>query len=297
MKKQYIILSAIMIGFSFSCKEPENTIYDVLDDFSTGAILRTIRVNSNEVNTFDRSTFLEIEIEAQDEENGGLVDRVEVYLDFEDNTEENDTTKKAEMLFKTIPASEFTEGEFGFPRTTVRVTFQEAIESLNLLDSEFIAGDAIGGDAIEVRLALFLNDGRSFSLDQRTGSLQGSFFNSPYQYKSTIKCIPLQPVAGTYKIEMIDLSKFGDGWNGAKIELTIDGNTSEFTLEDGRSGEAEFIVPEGTSNLNLEFKKGANNGDKDDEIQLRIIAPNGDIAYRDGPSPKANTPFTIYMCN
>ena len=259
--------------------------------------MRTIEIKSDELNTFDASTFFEVEIEAQDEENGRLLDKVDVFLNFDDNSKDNDVTMREESLFKTIQASEFSEGEFGLPRTKVKITLEEAIQNLSLDDNEFVAGDALGGDAIDIRLELFLTDGRSFSINQRTGSLEGSFFSSPYQYKSVIKCIPLQPVEGTYRIEMIDLSKFGDGWNGASIEVIIDQNVTNYTLENGSSGEIEFTVPLGTSNLSLFFREGDNDGDKDDEIQFNIIAPNGDTAYKDGPSPTEDKEFTLYICN
>ena len=59
------------------------------------------------------------------------------------------------------------------------------------------SSDYSGGDSITVRLELVLTDGRTFSSGDATGSLQGSYFASPYAYNCVIKCIPASPKAGT----------------------------------------------------------------------------------------------------
>ncbi len=58
-----------------------------------------------------------------------------------------------------------------------------------------------------MRLELVLTDGRSFSSSSTSGSLQGSYFSSPFSWGVPILC---QPVDGDYVIDMQD--SYGDGW-------------------------------------------------------------------------------------
>ena len=138
---------------------------------------------------------------------------------------------------------------------------------LNNVQKE-ILGEFTGGDAVSIRLELALTDGRIFSSDDTTGSLQGSFFSSPYAYKPIIKCIPLEPIPGIYTFEMED--SFGDGWQGSMIKVTVDGEEKFFgvpednddhTFEnytgDQSSGTATLEIPEGTSTIKFEWISGS----------------------------------------
>ena len=57
--KNYIktILLTFMIGFVSSCEDPDNPIYTVLEDYTSGAILRTIELESGEFNSYDLNSF------------------------------------------------------------------------------------------------------------------------------------------------------------------------------------------------------------------------------------------------
>jgi hypothetical protein len=85
------------------------------------------------------------------------------------------------------------------------------------------------GDNYLMRLELVLTDGRSFSSSSTSGSLQGSYFSSPFSWGVPILC---QPVDGDYLVDMQD--SYGDGWqtdagnggSGLKAVLTLaDGST------------------------------------------------------------------------
>ena len=249
------------------CSEPENPIYTVLDNFTNGAIIRTVEIKSAEFNSFDDSTFFEVMIEEQDEENGALLQEVRVYINFDDNTSSNGTTSKAELLYQTIPASGFTVGDFGLPRASFKISLAEAVNALSLSSSEFT-----GGDAIDIRFELQLTDGRVFTNSDSTGSLQGSFFSSPYTHKSVIKCIPLAAVPGIYTFEMAD--SYGDGWQGSQIKVTVDGTTTYYGIPspyssdaahnalieaysgNDSSGTSQITIPATAQNMRFEFIRG-----------------------------------------
>lgn len=235
------IFLAITVAFSaISCQESDNAIDQVFAGTTYGAILRTVKLNSGEFNSYDLNSKFDVDIEEQDPEDGALLDNVEVYLQFKGN----------EVLLKTITASEFNSGPYGLPRTNVSVTLQEAVTALGLSSSDYT-----GGDALPVRLQLNLTDGRSFTDSDASGSLQGSYFSSPYKYNTVIKCIPTSAVPGIYTIDMVD--SYGDGWNGASIDVTIDGESTSYTLEDGASGSYEVTIPAGSSTMAFAYTSGA----------------------------------------
>ena len=282
--KNYIktILLTFMIGFVSSCEDPDNPIYTVLEDYTSGAILRTIELESGEFNSYDLNSFFAATIEEQDAENGALLQSVDVYVGF----------KGAEALIETIQSSAFTTGPFGLPRTRIQVTLQQGINALGLSSSDYT-----GGDTMPIRLALNLTDGRVFTSQDAGGALQGSFFNSPYAYNTVIKCIPNAPQAGTYKVDMIDT--YGDGWNGASLDFVIDGVTTSLSITQaqGASNSETVTVPSGTSSFEVIFKSGA----WDSEVKYTITyskldGTNTQVALSDGPTPAADTPKIFSIC-
>ena len=77
-------------------------------------------------------------------------------------------------------------------------------------------------------MQLNLTDGRSFSADDASSSMTGSYFSSPYAYSMVIKCITLAAVPGIYTFVMAD--SYGDGWQGSNVTVTMDGVDSVFAI-------------------------------------------------------------------
>ena len=132
-------------------------------------------------------------------------------------------------------------------------------------------------------MSLKLTDGREFSSSSASGSLQGSYFASPFLYNSAILCTP-KP--GDYVVDMQD--SYGDGWQGDGIKVTFDGGP--------RSGEVVYIdmlssysggpaccswtestetlnVPEGTVGFTWEYQGDVFPG----EVSFQIYAPDGSL--------------------
>ncbi|PHN94311.1 hypothetical protein CSC80_02860 [Maribacter sp. 6B07] len=286
MKINNKILGAIL-GVSTllisSCDDGDKVIDTVFDETTRGAILRTIEADGI-FDRFDTSTTYGFTFEEQDYEDGDLLEKVDLYISFEDNTEANGDSTVDEILIETFLPADFTDGEFGLPRASYETTLANALSQLGLVE-----GDFDGGDAIQFRLILTLTDGRTFTNDDSTGTITGSFFNAPYFYAPIIKCIPPAPVAGEYTIEMED--SYGDGWNGASIDIVIDGVETSYTLDSGAAGSQTFTVPEGTAEFTLAFSSG----DWDGEITYEIIAPTGELALSDGPTPAVGVQ-TLNIC-
>jgi len=263
---------------SFSCQESDNTIDTVLD-YETGAILRTISVENAVLNASDPSSAFVVTVEEQDEQDGALLESVNVYVELRDLTTDYTTPATGDNLAMSIPASEFTTGPVGLPRTTVNLTFGDAAAALGLsLDEQ---NGYNPGDVFIVKLEVVLSDGRVFGASSASGIITGGFFSSPFQYNALLTC---SPMPGTYVIDMYD--NYGDGWQTGNyahgISIDMDGVVTEVAMcsqwgtyefpcvatSDGYYAQATVEVPVGTGTANWSFE-----GDQYGEIAF--VGPSG----------------------
>ena len=103
MKNIFKIIVCAFFVFSFnSCEDSDLAVDKVTDGTTSGAVLRTVNVISSSLNRSDDSSFFSVEVEEQDEQNGALLESVDIYVSIRDLTPDNGTTT-AEALVKTIP--------------------------------------------------------------------------------------------------------------------------------------------------------------------------------------------------
>jgi hypothetical protein len=293
MKNIFKIFLSTLLVFSFNSCEDSNTVVDqVVEDTLAGAILRTISddSNSNVLNSSDPASFWSQVLEEQDEENGALLESVDVMVSIRDLSPDNGTTVAVDFLVKTIPAADFTTGPVGLPRTTASATFAEATNAMGLSSTQYAPGDLY---VFEVRLNL--TDGRTYGAADAAGIITGGYWASPYKYNAALVC---SPIPGDYTVEMHDV--YGDGWqtnggnggDGIQISLTdASGNVTVVevgmctaygdgsfldigacTPNDGYDAQATVNVPAGTATAIWN-----NPGDQYGEISFEIYAPNGDL--------------------
>lgn len=279
-----ILLSGIALFTR--CEDPDNAIYTVLEDYTNGAVLRT---KSDPRNTFqfNKSVPTEsffVKIEQQDEQNGDLLESVDVFVDLSSGLS---NTSEAEV--RSIPASAFTKNANNLNETEISLTLTDALGALGASNTDFT-----GGDAITVRLALNLTDGRTFTNTDATGSLQGSYFSSPYAYNAVIKCIPAAPVAGNYSIEMRD--SYGDGWNGGYIETIINGVSTQHTVASGSSASSSFSVPAGAT-MEVYYRSGAWDSEVTFTISRTGASGDEETIFSDGPTPAVDTDMVFSICD
>lgn len=285
MKNTFKILFSLLIVASFtSCGDEDGTIYDVLD-YETGAVLRTLSVESALLNSSLPSSEFSVVVEEQDEKDGALLESVDVFVSLRDLTSENGTAISNDAFIKSYPASEFTVSPVGLPMATVGATYGEAFAALGLSSD-----DIAPGDLFVMELRLNLTDGRTFGKSSAAGIITGGFFSSPFAYNALIVC---SPEPGTYHIDMRD--SYGDGWQGGGIEVNTDGTVvkykvpDEYSAEENPDGltfidsaEADHVVPEGTVSLTWTWISDSYNG----ECEFDIYSPYDDLLFSiAGPSP------------
>ena len=286
MKKQInkIVVLLLSVVLFTGCESDDKAIDQVFDGVSYGAILRTIDVPGKSFNLTDLNSAFSVIVEEQDEEYGALLSEVDVYVSKDGN----------EVMINTIPASAFTTGDKGLPVATISVTLGETLTALGLGTNYDV------GDVFVIRLSLKLTDGREFSASSSSGSLQGSYFASPFLYSSPILCTP-KP--GDYVVDMQD--SYGDGWQGDGIKVTFDGgpNDGEVVYVDMLSSysggppccswtdSTEILnVPDGTEGFTWEYTGDSYPG----EVSFQIYAPDGtQLLSVSAPSPGT---LTVLNC-
>ncbi len=158
--------------------------------------------------------------------------------------------------------------------------------------------DLAPGDVIAITYEYNIdadNSGTVYKLGTPGNDYCGGFTNEGEWCTFTISIVcsladvVQNPFPGDYVLEFQD--SYGDGWNGATIEATIDGVTTAYTLEAGSGGNAIVNVPDGTSTLEFAFTSG----DWDSEITYQIIDPAGNEMASAGPTPAVGT-ITLSVC-
>ena len=279
-----LFLIALIGTMVVSCSEDDKLTIQIQDSIERGAVLRTISNTPNSFTFDDPDSEWTITLEEQEIEDGALLASVDVFVNYVDLT--GNGVSATETQITTLDASDFEGAINGLPRATFTLTYQEVLTTLGLpFDTSYAS------DAINIRLVLNLTDGRSFTDTDLTGTVQGgSFFASPFAYRANIVCPPKAGTIGTWTVDMQD--SFGDGWNGALLDVTIDGETTSYEVSEAQAtvNTVTFEVTADTETLSIIFRSG----DFDEEITFQVINPNNEVIVDQGPNPTVDTEFLDY---
>jgi hypothetical protein len=283
------ILAGAALLFS-ACSDGDTVFDDIIANETRGGVLRTVEILSDEIPIGQTDSSFGVTLEVQTKDNGSRAEFVEVYLGFRDNTVEEGGTDldKDQIRIADIDKDTWTIGEFGYPRFTYEITLPEMLGFLGLSDT-----DVDGGDQFEVRFELVLSDGSRYSFDDNTGTLTGSFFRSPFLYTPTVVCPPTPPTPGDWTFVMADA--YGDGWNGAALLFSIDGEVTEVfvTSSEGAGATKTVNVPEGAQVVSLKFRSG----DWDSEITYTVTAATGNVITEQAEPYSTDPPADVELIN
>ena len=221
-----VLISCLALVFIQSCDSDEQ-IDTLIDSVERGAILRTVEFISNELPVGVNTAEFSVLLEEQDQENGALLQSVDVFLTFTDGSEETGNTDNGivgqEIAVRTIMPDAFTTGPNGLPRTTLTIPLTEMLSLVNLTSD-----DIFGGDSFTTRLVLNLTDGRSFTNTDVNGNIaSGSFFQSPFVYTTPVVCpIDETEFVGDYVLTNITAVDFGNIYADGQIVTLEAGETS-----------------------------------------------------------------------
>ena len=282
--KNYILLA--MGIWLVACSADDKIIDEVFDTVERGLVLRTVNTISSSYNIFDTTSEWGVTLEVQDEEQGNLLSEIRVFVAFTDNSTNSGDLSTAETQITTLSPDAFSVGPFGFPRGDLVVSFADALAATGI---DF--ADIVGGDVFNFRLEAQLTDGRVFTNNAAGTVSGGSFFSSPFAYMSTVVCPPTVPTPGEWTIDFQD--SFGDGWNDAALVVTIDGEATSYTLDDGSAGSTSFTVPADAMEISIVFTSGA----FDEEVSAQVTSANGNVVVDISPNPPADSELLDYCLN
>ena len=226
MKKISLYLICIsLLSLNFACDTEDKVVDQVLADYTSGAILRTLETTPDDLDeTFDmfrtENTF-SVTVEEQDETEGELIDRVDLTLDYVDNNKDGADVSVSGVAYATLPASAFTIGSRGLPTTSFSFSMEDALTTLNIALTEVLPGDRI-----VMNLELFFTDGTSYKASDAAVTVTGgSFFSSPFLYSLLID----DGIAFDYEVTTSDEIDLSEGAINEDYEASI-------TINDGSEG-------------------------------------------------------------
>jgi len=290
--KKFIYLITVF-GFAlFSSCEDEELNKLAIDAYTDGAVLSTQEVISTDIDKGNPSASqISVIVSFRDFVNNDSMEEVNVYVEFADTTPvDNEVVVLPEAFLKTIAASDFTaDPTSGLPTATITVTGEEAITSVGV-DPAILDG----GDIFIVRYELVLKDGRIFTSTNVGEDVAVTSHNTPFRYSGTVVCLAPAPLPNTlvggWVLEGQD--SYGDGWNGATVDVIVDGVTTSYGMADGDSVVHLIEIPPGANEFSWVYISGA----WDSEVTFQIYAPSGNIVGDYGPGPTAG-PIPINLCN
>lgn len=179
-KFSYFLLALGIILFS-SCESDDNSSLanQVTAGTTSGAVLRTISINTGTFDFTDTSAEWSATLEAQGVGNGSGVSEIKLFASFTDSDGTSD-----EALVKSYPASIFSPGPNEYPRGDFNVSLAEVLSALSINPGEYSASDSF-----TLRFEMVLTDGRVFSANNASATVTGgSYLSSPFQYSAQFFC-------------------------------------------------------------------------------------------------------------
>lgn len=208
-----------------------------------------------------------VEIRINDDNDGDLLSTLNVYREFIDRTiEDGDPNlSETETVIETYDISSDLNLDEGARIIDFTLTLAD------LFGGTLTLSDLGVNDEFNLRFEIETADGRIITTESPDTEY--------YVQINVLDCTLLNadtPFPGEYTINFFD--SFGDGWDGAKITVSIDGGTAqEYTLQNGSSGSAKFTVPEGATTLEVAYVPG----NFESEHSYNITDPNGNQAAVD----------------
>lgn len=238
------------------------------------------------------------------------VDKIDLFILFNENYVDEDGNPlvarhggEEGVYFKTVEGSELPTNRedftFSISQEEVEALYQGATfdydddgTAEDVFDNAFKptrteSTPFIPGDDFAVRWELTTTDGLVY--DSWSPSVCTELPGANCEVAWILECgqVITEP-AQDYTIVFSD--SYGDGWNGAAVSVIVDGEATEYTLEEGASGSQVVSVPDDTASLSFAFVSG----DFDGEVSFTITTEKGNVIYSGGAPPEG--PITLDLC-
>lgn len=221
---KYISFAMAASFLLFSCADEDLEPIATFDNSGKGAYARLVEVTSGadgyNLSQFG-STSYDYEVEFVTLDKQPLVDKYDIFVTFQDNSPQNGDASKAEVLYKSFGAADFSTSAAGFQGISVSIPLAEVSSTLGLGEA-----DLAGADAFNFRSTITLNDGRVFSFDNSSGAINGSAFAGHFNFSAKLSCpMPDTDFVGNYTLEYVNAQfPFGAetfGPDGSTVTLEV----------------------------------------------------------------------------
>ena len=311
--KKYSLLVLLSVLVVFSCTdedlvpepEPESAVH--------GYIQRTTGVDNFLYN--DVSKVLEFDFSWVSVDGKNSVEKIEFFVSFSETYTDFEggqkTANHSEYLFKTIEnpkASRETES-FSVSQATLYDLYKDDTFAYDVTEGTDGAQAVFGfdqkpnrdatsspwvdGDSFKIRWIIYTTDGRVF--DTWNDSICLEFPGANCTFSWAVVCSQVIPIApGT--IQITGTESYGDGWNGALIEVYIDGVVTQELAIDASTGldpvTWDIVLDGSEESISFAFVSGA----YDSEITFEILYIDGTTTIASwGPSPPAGN-VVVNLC-
>ncbi len=205
----------------------------------------------------------------------------EAYVDKDGNNAIARHGGSAGFKVKSIsPQGNREKGSFSISQEEVYAVYQSASFDYGFGNgSQSVYSDPLGkgrsstkkfvpGDSFTLKWTLTTDDGRVF--DSWSPSVCTEFPGANCQIDWSVSCATsINKRTGVWTIKGTDA--YGDGWNGASIDIIVDGAIFDSFTVGADANEKTFTIPAGTSELYFSYNKGS----YDSEVGVTIINPEG----------------------
>ena len=240
--------------------------------FSTSNPSATVDVDFNWVSIDSKNTVTSIDL---------YVLFNEAYVDIDGNNAVASHGGSAGIKLKSIsPSGNREVGSFKISQEEVYAIYQSATFDYGYGNgSQPIYSDPLGkgrssnkkfvpGDTFTLKWTLTTEDGRVF--DSWSPSVCTEFPGANCQIDWGVTCATeITKRTGTWTMSGIDA--YGDSWNGATIDISVDGEVVDSFTVEADANEETFTIPAGTSNMYFSYNKGS----YDSEVGVTIKNPDG----------------------
>ena len=209
MKRSILILFSAL--FWISCSDDDKAIDVVTEEIEYGAVVRTLQFNNAEFNVNDPDSMFSVDVEVQDEQDGDLLEAVDLFVSFKDNTPAGGDFSTGEAALGTLAPDEFTTGANGFPSTTLNYSQAALAEAVGVS-----LANVACSDQFLVRARIRLTDGRSFTTGTASSIILAyeTFFSSPYCYTiNVVEPIDEELFTGNYIMTSVVDGPLGPTFN------------------------------------------------------------------------------------
>lgn len=215
------IVLFVVIFLFISCSSETNDV-EIVQPQDSAAFVRTLDFVNSDIDISDLDSTFGVNLEVEDGNGGGLLESIEVFARFKDNSPAGTNRSSQEVLVKILEQTEFSSGPDGLPRVLLSLTNTKLVTATGV-------NSPVCGDQFLVRLKLNLTNGRSFSEGRgNTPAVIGfdTTISSPFSY--TLNIVDPKPddqFIGLYTYESITDGPLGPTFGLPKVVELKRGNS------------------------------------------------------------------------